>query len=292
MARTVQEIKNEITGDYISNDTVIEKYGLAENDTFDQKFSRVSLESILFYIHAFRVWQLETLFDRHIEEATDIIANKRAHTIGWYRRTAMAFQYGSELSVDIAEYDNTGLTEEEVAAQRIITKCAVVAAESVKPTLTVKVAKSPPDTNEGGALNADEKAAFTRYMDEKADAGVSLNIVTGEPDRLWLNILIRHDGLVLNSTTGDRLVGGGNPVKDATTAHLKNLVFNGTFFPSLLEQDLMRIPGIKVATIQTAQAAPDGGTLAQFTDAYVPLTGALKINVEEDLITTYQLINY
>ena len=281
MARTVREIKKEITDEFISNEIVIEKYGLEPDKTFEQQFSRVSLESILFYLHAFRVWLLETLFDKHLEEANDIVRNKRSHTIGWYRNTAMAFQFGKELSDDIAEYDNSDLTDEEIEEQRIITKCAVVRAESVKPTLIIKVAKN--DTY----LDANEKEAFSRYMDEKADAGVTLSIVTGEPDRLWLNILIRHDGLVVDNN-GDRLVGNGNPVKEATEKHLKNLIFNGTFFPSLLEQDLMKLPGVKVATIRAAQAAPHGGTLAQFLDAYLPLTGALKIDIDNDLTVNYE----
>ena len=195
----------------------------------------------------------------------------------------MAFQYGKELADDIAEYDNSELTDEEVEAQRIVTKCAIVKADTVKPTLIVKVAKS--DT----WLDNNEKTAFAKYMNEKADAGITLNIVTGEPDRLWLSVLIRHDGLVL-AGNGDRLVGSGNPVKEAAKKHLENLAFNGTFFPSLLEQDLMRLPGVKVATVQVAQAAPAGGTLAQFIDAYQPVTGALKINVDNDLIVSYESI--
>jgi hypothetical protein len=283
MARTIAEIKKEITDDFIANPTVIEKYGLDTDKTFDQQFSRVSLENILFYLHAFRIWLLEALFDKHIEEANNIVKNKRPHTIGWYRATAMAFQFGKDLQDDISEYDNSDLTDEEITEQCIITKCAVDRADSVKPTLIVKVAKT--DTY----LNDVEKAAFAAYMDAKTDAGVCLNIVTGEPDRLWLSVLIRHDGLVVDSD-GNRLVSSGNPVKETVANHLKNLVFNGTFYPSLLEQELMKLPGLKVATVQAAQAAPDGQTLMQLIDAYQPLTGALKIDVENDLIVEYEII--
>jgi hypothetical protein len=287
MARTIAEIKKEITDDFIDNDIVIEKYGLdprEKEQTFEQQFSRVSLESIIFYLHAFRVWLLETLFDKHIEEVDDMIRNKRSHTVGWYRQTAMAFQYGEELSDDVAEYDNSNLTSEQIEEMRIITKCAVLKAESVKPTLIIKVAKS------GECLDAKEKEAFTKYMENKADAGVTLRIVTGEPDILELSISIRHDGLVLDQDGRLLIDKVKKPIEEATERHLKNLVFNGTFFPSLLEQDLMKLPGVKVATVLMAQARPVGGTLTQFTDAYIPVTGTLNINVKKDLGVSYETI--
>jgi hypothetical protein len=281
MARTTQEIKKEITDDFIGNNVVVEAYGLEDDKTFEQKFSRVSLESILFYIFAAKAWLLEMLFDKHREEVNEIIRTQRNHTVGWYRRTAMNFQFGRDLQPDISEYDNSDLSEEEIAAERIITKCAVEKVEfAEKPTLQIKVAKS--DTH----LNPVELAAFTAYMDEKTDAGVRTSIITGEPDRLWLSIIIRHDGLVITSPTPQRW----EPVDNAVKNHLNNLVFNGTFYPSLLEQELMRLQGVKVATVQVAQAAPFGGTLVQFIDKYKPFTGAIKIDVDNDLLVEYELI--
>ncbi|MCL2328433.1 MAG: hypothetical protein FWC39_07960 [Bacteroidetes bacterium] len=287
MAREIQEIKREITDDFVTNGDIIDAYGLApveENKTFNDQFSHVSVESIWFYLHADKIWLLETLFDQYREEVNEIVRTQRNHTVGWYRQTALNFQFGRELREDIAEYDNTGLSPEDIAAERIITKAAVEVMEfAEKPTLQIKVAKS--DT----WLNSDELAAFTAYMNEKADAGVRTSIITGEPDRLWLSIIIRHDGLVFNNN-GERLFGAGVTVPDAIVAHLNNLVFNGSFFPSLLEQELMRLPGVKVATVQVAQAAPAGGTLTQFIDKYKPFTGALKIDIDNDLLVEYEII--
>ncbi len=238
----------------------------------------------MFYLHAAKIWLLETLFETHREEINTVLLTKRPHTLGWYRQTALDFQYERELREDIAEYDNTALSEEEITEERIVTKCAVEKAEfAEKPTLTIKVAKA--DT----WLNAAEKSAFENYMNEKADAGVRLNIITGTPDRLWLSLIVRHDGLVLNDR-GERLSGGGNPIKETVKAHLNNLVFNGTFFPSLLEQELMRLPGVKIATVQASQASPAEGSLAVFLDKYQPVTGALNIDVETDLLVDYELI--
>ncbi|MDR2964044.1 MAG: hypothetical protein LBU90_10500 [Bacteroidales bacterium] len=285
MARTISEIKKEITDDFVSNPAVVEAYGLEQGKSFEEQFSKASLESILFYLHAAKIWLLETLFDTHREEINTILQSKRPHTVGWYRGAALEFQFGRELRADVAEYDNSELSEDEIAAERIVSKCAVEKAEfAEKPTLTIKVAKAATHLTDA------EKTAFEKYMSEKADAGVRLNIISGAPDRLWLSIIIRHDGLVLNGS-GERLYGGSEkPVEKAVKNHLNKLVFNGTFFPSLLEQELMRLPGVKIATVQASQACPAGGTLTQFVDKYQPLTGALDIDTENDLRVEYELI--
>ncbi|MFV0505896.1 MAG: hypothetical protein ACK5L5_04185, partial [Bacteroidales bacterium] len=71
MARTIAEIKTEMTNSFIADITVIEKYELEEGKTFEQQFSKVSLESILFYIVAVAVWTLESLFELHSKDVDD-----------------------------------------------------------------------------------------------------------------------------------------------------------------------------------------------------------------------------
>ena len=293
MARTIQEIKKEMTDDFIDNGIVIEKYDLApreEEKSFEEQFSKVSLESLLFYIFANEAQTLETLFDTHRDAVSDMILTQRPHTIGWYRQTALNFQYERDLRSDLAEYDNTGLSDEEITKERIVTKCSVTKAEFIqKPTLIVKVAKAD------SCLDKKEEAAFKAYMEAKADAGVHLRIITGEPDRLWLSLIIRHDGLVVDDNGNCLLNSEENPVKEAIKKHLNNLVFNGTFYPSLLEQELMQLPGIKIATVWVSKAAPYSTQklpqqeLPQFVDKYQPMTGALKIDLEEDLHVEYEL---
>ena len=49
MARSVQEIKKQMTDAFMADELIREKYQLQEGDTFDARFSLVSLENILFY---------------------------------------------------------------------------------------------------------------------------------------------------------------------------------------------------------------------------------------------------
>ena len=50
MARTIAEIKKEMTDAYISNSIIRDIYGITGDADFDSVFSPVSIESTLFYI--------------------------------------------------------------------------------------------------------------------------------------------------------------------------------------------------------------------------------------------------
>jgi len=280
MAR-IDEIKREITDSFISNPEVIEAYGLVPGKTFDEQFSRVSLENIFFYIVAFRVLLIEELFKYNLELIDEKIRNQRPHTLGWYRQMALNFQFGKEFRDDITEYDNTGMTDDEIEAQRIIRKCSVTKADTVKPTLIMKVHKAD------GKLNADEKTAFIAYMDAVADAGVHVSIISENADRLVLYLTIRYDAMVLDEN-GVSFLNGVSPVPDAIVEHLANLQFNGTFFPSMLQQDLMRQTGVRLATIRRAMAGVHGSEPTEIFDQYMPYSGAIKINTDIDLHIRYE----
>ena len=68
MARSIQEIKRSMTAAFVADKHIREQYDLQEQATFEDSFSVVSIESILFFIVAACCYVLECLFDRHVEE--------------------------------------------------------------------------------------------------------------------------------------------------------------------------------------------------------------------------------
>ena len=271
MARTVNEIFREMVTAKEAEPALAQ---LNSN-------SATALWRLLFFVIASAHWLVESLFDLHSSEVDERIRAQRPHTLGWYRQTALDFQFGQEFMPDITEYDNTGLTPDEIDEQRIVRKCSVTPAESDMPTLIVKAAKAD------GKLTADELIAFTSYMAAKADAGVNIDTISKDADRLVLFMTIRYDAMVMDGN-GNRLIDGRRLVEDTTTEYLANLPFNGVFFPSKLEQELMAQPGIRVATIRVAQAAMAGQTPTDIGDEYRPYSGALMIDIANDLHTTYE----
>ena len=65
MARTIPETKQEMTNRFMADSAVQERYGFSSSDTFEARFSKVSIENLLFYVVAFGIWVLEKLFDSH-----------------------------------------------------------------------------------------------------------------------------------------------------------------------------------------------------------------------------------
>ncbi len=266
MARTIKEIKETMTKKWMEDSAICEKYGFELDDqrTFEQYFSRASIESIWFYIVAFAHWTIETLFDKHTTEVDEKIRMQRNHTIAWYRTTAMNFQFSTAFNPqflpDITEYDNTNFTEDDIEEMKIIRKCSVTVADMDKPTLIIKVHKAD------GPLTEEELEAFETYMSAKADAGVNLRIVSEAADKLVLSITVRRDPMVLD-VEGLHLTSREDILRDTVEKHLENLIFNGAFYPTRLEQELMLQPGIRVATVTEARAGVNGsGEPAVFDD--------------------------
>lgn len=269
MARTIAEIKKEMTDAFLANEDLKQKYGFDPTKTWETQFSRVSIENLLMFVVASSIHVLERLFDTHLAEVDSIIS-KRAHTLNWYRNKALAWQKGCELDTDIAEYDNSGMTDEEVAATQVVKKCSCEVVSANYPTILVKAAKAD------GTLDSEELEQFTAYMTAIADAGVRVQTRSAAADHLYIKLRIWYDPLVVNSA--GYLINGSNGktvAENGVEGYLANLPYNGVYYPQLLEQYLMGQQGIKMARVVVTMAITAGGVPAGIEDKYQPYSGAL-----------------
>src|SRR5690606_4286371 len=209
MARELSEIKQQMTDEWINNETIQERYELTPGQTFEQQFSKVSIENILFNVVAFAIWFFEKLLDQFRTEINDEIAKSRIHTQKWYREKALAFLFGYNLN-DTDEYDTTELTDEQIATAKIIANAAPI---KMQGYLRLKVVKRVGD--ELAPLEPAELNAFTSYMNYVTDAGTYVIPTTNIADDLKLTLDIYYNPLVL-AGDGSRLDGTAqNPVLDA-----------------------------------------------------------------------------
>ena len=77
MARTITEIKRDICAEWMGNEDVAKAYGFSVGDSFNENFSVVSVENLLFYIVAVVSWVVERLIDTHkseVDAALDSLA--------------------------------------------------------------------------------------------------------------------------------------------------------------------------------------------------------------------------
>ncbi|RFM32267.1 nucleotidyltransferase [Chitinophaga silvisoli] len=273
MARTITEIQDDI---------ISRVAGTAELSTLNSS-SRVAVWRLWTYIVAVSIWALENLFDLHKTEVTNLINEKAPHSLRWYANKAKDFQYGSELAYEEDYYDNSTLSDDQVAEQKIIAFSAVV--EQSKG-LRLKVARIVDgDLN---ALTAQQLESFETYMNRIKDAGITPLVVESlPPDNLKLELIIYYNPLVLGSD-GSRLDGTNpDPVGNRIRDYLKNLPFNGTLVLAYLVDALQQVDGVVIPHIVQAQAKY--GTLAYsaIPVMYNPDAGYLRVQEEEDLTITF-----
>lgn len=264
MARTVQEIKNEMTKEFISDSAVVEAYGLNTEKSFDDQFSKASIESILFYVFAFCAWTVEKLFDTHKAEVTNYIDEMKPHSLRWYVNKVKEFRFGQSLIPDTDQYDDTGLTDEDIATMQIV---KYASAEETNGALYVKVAKD--NAGVRGQLTEDEVNALTSYMNEVKDAGVRIYIRNAPAVDFKIDITIYYNPQVLNGN-GESLIDGGTPVVDAIKDYIENLPFNGEFRNVELIDRLQQVNGVVIPELE--------GTYSRITneDNYSPINAKEK----------------
>lgn len=281
MARTYNQIKNEITSAYIGDATIIAKYGLDPSKTFEQQFSMLSLENIIFSVVAACMLTVEVLFDIHKSEVTKIIDNMKPHSPKWYADKSKQFQYGFDLLPDSDNFDNTGKTDSEIEDSKIVAYSAVI---EQKQKLQIKVAKI--ENNDLAPLTLDETDAFSNYIQKIKDAGVWIDLLTYPADELKLDLLIYYNPLVLNSN-GERIDGTSKtPIPNAIRSYLAGIEFDSTVVLADLVDVLQKVEGVSIPHVNDAAYKYGDLGWIPFNVMFRPLSGYTRIS-DADLFITY-----
>ena len=230
---------------------MIKIYGLDRSKTFEDQFSKVSFESVLIDIIAITIYTFENILDKHYSDVTQKLTEEKAHTARWYRSKALAFQLGFDLKTDSDEFNNDGYSAEQIEESKIVKYAAVVEAEN-DSRLIVKIAGET--DGELNRLNEQQVASFKTYMQEVRDAGVKLTVINYEADKLFLDLQINYDPLVL-SANGQHLINANFPVVDAIKAYMKELPFNGELVLAHLVDKLQQVEGVRIPTIMSASTS-------------------------------------
>ena len=236
MARSVAEIKKSMTDAFMADATIRERYGLAVTDTFNDRFSPVSLESILFFIVAACHYVLERLFDRYREDVEDMVANVVVASVPWYYKVALAYQDGDELVFDekTMAYRYPTISE----AKQKIRYCAVRDVGT-----SVQILVSADNNGDPVPVSADVLTRFKQYMNRVKVAGVILDINSYDSDNLRIKADITVDPLVIDNN-GCRVADGAYPVETAITQHLKSITYGGVFNKTRLVDAIQQVAGV------------------------------------------------
>jgi hypothetical protein len=288
MARTIVEIKTEIATRWMLDEVIQQRYGFAAGSEFDATFSKVSVESVMFYVVAVTIWTLEKLFDIHKSEITGIINELKPHSLRWHVSKAKAFMLGHALVTDADYYDTSAMTDEQVTAAQVVKYAAAVEKAAV---VYLKIATA--NSGEPAPLTPAQAEGFEAYIKEVKDAGVVVEVINEPAEYFRLTMTVYYDPMVLDDT-GMAFSAGVNPVQDTIKYFIKNLPFNGEYRNVALVDALQRIEGVVIPELRLAETSRDGQSWEQIDAKSIPYSGYYKIYDDADLnitFTPYQTVS-
>ena len=275
MARSITDIKKQMTDAFMADEYIREAYGFVEGDTFNGKFSSVSIESILFYIVAACIYTFEVLFDSYREDVNDTVETS-AHTARWYRDKALAFMDEVPLVEDTDYYDTSNMSDEEIAEAHVV-KFAAATESKYSAMLTIKVAGKSGESL--APLSQGAMVRLTAYFAQIKDAGVRINLISQAGDIFDCVMDIYYNPLL-----SPNIVKAN--VENAISEYIGSLPFDGQYSNMSCIDAVQKVEGVEVAEMKSASAKVSSEATPTAIDArYRPVAGylvagALTINIK------------
>lgn len=251
MARSINDIKKTMTDAFMADADIREKYGLAADATFDDSFSSVSLENILFYIIAACCHVLEVFFDTHKADVDTKISRAVVASVPWYHKMALQFQYGDVLVFDEA-------TQQYVYATSNLEKQKVKYVAVRDRGTSIQILVSGEKDERPAVLSDDVLTAFKSYMNRIKIAGVILAIRSLPADLITVSATVHIDPLVIDKQ-GTRISDGSKPVEEAVENYLKGILYGGTFNKTKLVDAIQSVEGVTDVELLSCSYSTDEG---------------------------------
>ncbi len=245
--RTRQEIKKQITDAFISNSIIKSIYNLINNKTFEEQFSLVSLENILFDIISYAIFVHEQIVEKNAE-------NSRPQNLPNFIATVLNFHDGLDLVFKNGQfqYDLTNVLD--ATARKIIARCAVL--ESNDEEIVVKIAVE----NNGNLEPATQPQAdrILAYLKKMKVPGIPVRLINQSADLLKIDLTVYVNPLIIDTVTGKLLNTSENifPAKKAGLDYLASLTkfeLNGIFVKQHYGIALEQSEGIELVEINSCK---------------------------------------
>ena len=227
-----------MTQQFMTDSVIRTKYGITGSATFDETFSKVSIENIWFSIVASAIWVLESLFDAFRDDVDAKISTAVLASIPWYHKISLEFQYGDELVFD---EETQQYVYPELHPNKQVVKYA--ACRDVGGGVYV-LAAGAYSNGTPVALAADVLTAFESYLNQRKPAGVIVEVGSYAPDRVRVFADVQYIPQVINAAgelVEDTTV---RPVDDAIRAYLRNIEYGGVLNKTALVDAIQAVPGV------------------------------------------------
>lgn len=238
-----------MTDQFMSDSVILEKYGLKSGDSFDSKFSKVSLENILFSIVATAIYSVESMFDFFRIDVERRVSESVVASIPWYHQICLEYQHGDELVFDEATKEFKYAREDE--SKRVI-KYASVRDNAAGVDILV----SADDNGTPTALSNDVLTVFKQYLNARKPAGVLVNIRSYNPDILRMKLRVQIDLMVLN--TDGSLISDPTvfPVEQAVLTYISGIIYGGILNKTRLVDAVQSAVGVEDVVLDELLTRP------------------------------------
>ena len=253
MARTIEQIKRQMTDRFIADPVIREKYCLTGSITFDEAFSRVSIEGIIFFVVASAIYIVESIFDRHSSDVDQKIASSVLASLPWYHKIALAYQHGEELL-----WDDTTQSYGYAVVSEGRRPIRYAACRDMGGGVRILVSGAD-DSGQPKKLSDDILTAFKYYINRCKPAGVMVDVYSLDPDALELKLSIQYNPLILNANGSLIREPYRFPVESAIEDYLKNIIYGGTFNKTKLIDSIQKAEGVVDVILTDAQAVVSSG---------------------------------
>ncbi len=229
MARTINEIQTVIEGNLRDKGLTLSSSSVAEW----RLWSFVVAAAINVFEH------ILDIFRKEVDDLTDRVT---PGTLRWYAAQVMRFQTGHKL-----EYDSqTAMLYYPVddPAARVIKVVAIIETPN---HLTVKVATQTDDGEIKPILEQD-RYNFVSYMDAIKFAGISVDVVSQNADRLRYDMIVYHDAAYPPSVVKES-------VEAALDAYKTDIGFDGIIYRQRLIDAVMAAEGVITVDVRSISRA-------------------------------------
>lgn len=241
--------------------------------------SATAIWRLIFYVVAYALYVHEVLFDDLTSEITDLVAQKKPHSLRWYVDKVKQFRAGVPLADDSDEYAD-GMTDDEIEASQVV---QFAAANENSGIVYIKVATE--SNGSKSPLTAEQVEGLKEYIAEVKDAGVRVEVINQPACSLQLQLDIHYNPMVLDGS-GNNISTGETPVEAAIEAYIGNLPFNGEYRNSALIDALQAVDGVVIPELTAATESYDGVTWTAINAKAQPYSGYYRYDA------TGSTINY
>lgn len=271
MARKISELYDALNsvkanmpelGVYVNNDS--ESLDTAKKLVNDVRTgSKVAIWRLWLWIMAVASWVVENMQELHEAKINAILAAKTPHTLRWYAEQSKLFQYGHELEWLGDHWGYPVIVEED----RLIKYAVAVETEG---GIKLKIANA-----DKAAPEELVQTAFMSYWAKWKDAGVVIDLVTGDPNVVTFTANIHRNRNIINANNTLIADTGMNVVQDPANAYLESVDFGGVIYMQEIAEAIKAMPGVLQVTISVV--AVDQGTLGTGW-TIIPENGFAEIN--------------